>query len=74
VDGSGYPFGTTNFCWPAEVIGFIDCFEAITCHERPYRVALRPFPALWKIRNELFSGKFNKEVFRQFVLNLAQKK
>jgi HD-GYP domain-containing protein (c-di-GMP phosphodiesterase class II) len=74
VNGSGYPFGATSFCWPAEVIGFIDCFEAITCHERPYRAALRPYPALWKIRNELFSGKFNKEVFRQFVLNLAKKK
>lgn len=74
VDGSGYPFGAKSFCWPAEVIGFIDCFEAITCHERPYRAALRPFPALWKIRKELFSGKFNNDVFRQFVLNLAKKK
>ena len=73
ADGSGYPFGTTHFCWPAEVIGFIDCYEAITCHERPYRSAMRPFPALQKIRNELFTGKFNRDVFKQFVLSLGGK-
>ena len=71
ADGSGYPFGARTICWPAEVIGFIDCYEAITCHERPYRAAMRPFPALSKIKSELFSGKFKHDVFKQFVLSLG---
>ncbi|MBW2195170.1 MAG: HD domain-containing protein, partial [Deltaproteobacteria bacterium] len=42
TDGSGYPHGKTKISKPARIIGLIDCYEALTTDERPYREAMGP--------------------------------
>ncbi len=72
ADGSGYPNGVAEVSPEAEIIGFIDCYEALTCNERPYRNAESPFDALSRIKGELFGGKFKGDVFEKFVLSLGK--
>ncbi len=71
-DGSGYPNGVTDISYYAEIVGMIDCYEAITCNDRPYRNAMRPFSALSLIKKELSSGRFNTGVFENFVMSLGR--
>jgi putative nucleotidyltransferase with HDIG domain len=72
ADGSGYPNGMMDVSHEAEIIGFIDCYEALTCNERPYRNATTPFKALSHIKTELFGGKFKSKVFEKFVKSLGR--
>lgn len=39
LDGSGYPKGITDISFAGRLIGIIDCYEALTGDERPYRRA-----------------------------------
>jgi putative nucleotidyltransferase with HDIG domain len=71
VDGSGYPNGITEISEEAQIIAFIDCYEALTCNTRPYRDAVCPFEALSHIRHELFRGNFGTVVFEKFVKSLG---
>lgn len=71
ADGSGYPNGIANITPEAEVISFIDCYEALTCNDRPYRTAESPYKALSHIKLELFSGHFNPGVYEKFVKSLG---
>jgi putative nucleotidyltransferase with HDIG domain len=71
LDGSGYPNGVTDITEEAQTMGFIDCYEALTCNERPYRNAVRPFDALSHIKKELFQGNFGGLVFERFVKSLG---
>jgi HD-GYP domain-containing protein (c-di-GMP phosphodiesterase class II) len=72
LDGSGYPQGKTNFCETSQIVGMIDCYEALTNDERPYRVAMPPFDTLDTIIGiEVTAGKFNKEMYRNFVQSLG---
>ena len=71
VDGSGYPNGITDIGDHARAIGFIDCYEALTCNVRPYRNAASPFDALSHIKKELFAGNFDSRLFESFVKSLG---
>jgi HD-GYP domain-containing protein (c-di-GMP phosphodiesterase class II) len=71
TDGSGYPNGITDITEEAQIIGFIDCYEALTCNERPYRNAVSPYSALSHIKTELFRGNFNSRVYEKFVKSLG---
>ncbi|UCD33602.1 MAG: HD domain-containing protein [Desulfobacterales bacterium] len=46
LDGSGYPNGKSNLSEIAQIIGIIDCYEALTNDDRPYRSAMDPLKAL----------------------------
>jgi putative nucleotidyltransferase with HDIG domain len=72
VDGTGYPRGDTDIPESSLIIGFIDCYEALTCNERPYRSAVSPFDALSRIKSELFFGNFDKGIYREFVHSLRR--
>ncbi len=72
LDGSGYPVGKRNISHIAQVLGIIDCFEALTCDERPYRKKMEPFEAFKNIiGKDLIAGKFNKDIYFQFVKTLG---
>jgi HD-GYP domain-containing protein (c-di-GMP phosphodiesterase class II) len=42
LDGSGYPKGTRHISFVGQLLGIIDCYEALTNEERPYRSAKSP--------------------------------
>ncbi len=68
IDGSGYPNHIKQISKISQIVGIIDCYEAVTNDERPYRSAMEPFAAIDKIiKKEMINGKFDKELFKQFV-------
>jgi HD-GYP domain-containing protein (c-di-GMP phosphodiesterase class II) len=72
LDGSGYPSGTHRIGHQAKIIGIIDCYEALTTDERPYREAMGPFDTLDDIiGNEVRTGKFDKDIYVEFVRSLS---
>lgn len=72
TDGSGYPHGKTKISEPAKIIGLIDCYEALTTDERPYREAIGPFDTLdTVIGNEVKAGKYGRNIYVEFVKSLG---
>lgn len=70
LDGSGYPNRLTQIPEVSQVIGFIDCYEALTNDDRPYRSAMDSFKALTLIKKDVEAGKFNKNIFEKFTNSL----
>jgi HD-GYP domain-containing protein (c-di-GMP phosphodiesterase class II) len=66
LDGSGYPLGTREISFNGQLIGIIDCYEALTNEERPYRRARDPMDTLKLIKNDVEAGKFNRRLFEKF--------
>jgi putative nucleotidyltransferase with HDIG domain len=50
LDGTGYPYGKKKILETAQIIGLIDCYEALTNDDRPYRSATDPLNALTLIK------------------------
>ena len=72
LDGSGYPNNKTKISRTAQIIGVIDCYEALTNDDRPYRNAMGTFDTLNNIIGEdVKKGKFSKEIYFQFVRSLG---
>jgi HD-GYP domain-containing protein (c-di-GMP phosphodiesterase class II) len=46
LDGSGYPRGIKDISFTGQLLGIIDCYEALTNEERPYRRAKSPLDTL----------------------------
>jgi putative nucleotidyltransferase with HDIG domain len=69
-DGSGYPRGLTRIMPVAQIVGLIDCYEALTNDDRPYRSAMDPLKGLTIIKEDVLAGKFNREVFEKFAYSL----
>lgn len=70
LDGSGYPRGSRKIAQVAQLIAIIDCYEALTNEDRPYRRALSPFEALRIMKTDVDRGRFNGELFKQFCYSL----
>ena len=72
LDGSGYPNKKTEISYNSQIIGIIDCYEALTNDDRPYRSAMEVFDTLDKIIGKDVSlGKFNKDIYTQFIHSLV---
>ena len=71
LDGSGYPKGQTNISECGMILGIIDCYEAITNDDRPYRSAMAPLDALSLIKNDVEKGKYNRKIFEDFAYSLT---
>jgi putative nucleotidyltransferase with HDIG domain len=72
LDGSGYPKNKTKISEPAQIIGIIDCYEALTNDCRPYRSAMGAFDTLYEIiGKDVKAGKFNQEIYCEFVRSLG---
>lgn len=70
LDGSGYPHGITHIKETAQIIGFIDCYEALTNDDRPYRNAMSPFKTMELMKRDVESDKFSRELFEKFAYSL----
>jgi len=72
IDGSGYPKKITRIDKVAQFLGFIDCYEALTNDDRPYRTAIDPFKALVLIKKDVEAKKFDRNIFETFTKSLGQ--
>lgn len=70
LDGSGYPYGITSIDKTAQIVGFIDCYEALTNDDRPYRNAMSPFKTLKLIKQDVEADKFSRDLFETFAYSL----
>ena len=71
LDGSGYPNGIKEISEFPRIISMIDCFEALTNDERPYRDSMIPYNALDLIKGDVQAGKFDKDIYAKFVYSLS---
>jgi HD-GYP domain-containing protein (c-di-GMP phosphodiesterase class II) len=71
LDGSGYPNGKKKLSETDQIVGLIDCYEALTNDDRPYRRAIDPFSALKLIKKDVEAGKFDRKIFGKFAYSLA---
>ena len=67
LDGSGYPYGNTDLSFSGRLLSLIDCYEAITNDDRPYRSAAEPFDALSLLKREVIAGKLDRGIFEKFA-------
>jgi putative nucleotidyltransferase with HDIG domain len=73
LDGSGYPNQKTDISEFAQIVGIIDCYEALTNDERVYRKAVDPLGALKTIQTEIVdTGKFSRNIFKDFAYSLVK--
>jgi putative nucleotidyltransferase with HDIG domain len=70
LDGSGYPKRTKDISKIAKIIGLIDCYEALTNDDRPYRDAMAPLRALTLLKDDVVAGKFSRRIFEKFAYSL----
>ena len=70
LDGSGYPKGTRNISYVGQLLGIIDCYEALTNEDRPYRRAKQPLETLKFLKEDVEAGKFNRKIFEKFCYSL----
>lgn len=71
IDGKGYPKGTSQPSFAGQLVGIVDCYEALTSDERHYREALDPLPTLELLKKEMLDGKFDKKLFKDFAYSLV---
>jgi HD-GYP domain-containing protein (c-di-GMP phosphodiesterase class II) len=71
LDGSGYPNGLKKISFMGQLIGIVDCYEALTNEDRPYRRARNPMETLKLIKDDVESGKFNRTLFEKFCYSLV---
>lgn len=68
LNGQGYPGNKgEDLSFFGRIISFIDCYEALTCDDRPYRRKLDPHAALNLIKKEMEQGSFDHYIFKEFV-------
>ena len=72
LDGSGYPNQLRNISATAQIVGLIDCYEALTNDDRPYRNAMEPLKALELLRDDVMAGKFSQEIFANLAQSLVK--
>lgn len=70
LDGSGYPKGTRNISYVGQLLGLIDCYEALTNEDRPYRKSRKPLETLRFIKEDVEAGKFSRAIFEKFCYSL----
>jgi HD-GYP domain-containing protein (c-di-GMP phosphodiesterase class II) len=70
LDGSGYPRGLQKISFHGQLIGIIDCYEALTNEDRPYRRAKAPLDTLRLIKQDVETGKFDRGLFEKFCYSL----
>ncbi len=70
LDGSGYPRGIRDITFGGQLLGIIDCYEALTNEDRPYRRAKEPLETLKLLKKDVETGKFSRELFETFCYSL----
>lgn len=70
LDGTGYPNGKNNLSEFGQILSIIDCYEALTNDDRPYRSAMDPMEALTLIREDVIVNKLDMRTFEKFAYSL----
>jgi HD-GYP domain-containing protein (c-di-GMP phosphodiesterase class II) len=70
LDGSGYPEGSQVFSFEGQLLGIVDCYEALTNEDRPYRRAKDPLDTLKLLKKDVEAGKFSRKLFEKFCYSL----
>ncbi len=70
LDGSGYPQGLRKISFNGQLIGIVDCYEALTNEDRPYRRAMDPLETLKLLKCDVEAGKFDRSLFEKFCYSL----
>jgi HD-GYP domain-containing protein (c-di-GMP phosphodiesterase class II) len=70
LDGSGYPKGLRKISFNGQLIGIVDCYEALTNEDRPYRRAMEPLETLKLLKRDVEAGKFDRDLFEKFCYSL----
>ena len=70
LDGSGYPKGLRKISFNGRLIGIVDCYEALTNEDRPYRRAMDPLETLNLLKRDVEAGKFDRGLFEKFCYSL----
>ncbi len=73
LDGSGYPRGAVKISPEGQLMGLIDCYEALVSHSRFYKRGLRPLEASEIIKEDVLKGKWNKTMFEMFIRTRLRK-
>lgn len=73
LDGSGYPIGLKPRGEIGKLIGIVDTYEALTNSNRIYRLPMEPFGTLELIKAEVDAGKYDKQIFHDFVHSLLDR-
>ena len=71
TDGSGYPLQLTDVSLPGQIIGILDCYEALTTDKRPYRLAASPSVALRILKEDTLKAKFQPDIYMNLVRLVA---
>jgi HD-GYP domain-containing protein (c-di-GMP phosphodiesterase class II) len=71
LDGSGYPEGKREISDYGQILAIIDCYEAITNDDRPYRSSMQPIKALALLKEDVDNGKFSRQIFIEFAYSLT---
>ncbi len=71
LDGSGYPLGITDISHDGQILGLIDCYEALTNEDRLYRRAKMPYDTLQLLKEEVNTGKFSRKYFEKLCASLV---
>lgn len=72
LDGSGYPEGKNRISSYGQLIGLIDCYEALTYHSKSFRKKKKPYDTLNIIKQEVVEKKFSKDIYKRFTSCLAR--
>ncbi len=67
LDGSGYPNGVKDISFEGQLIGIIDCYEALISHYRPYKKGVPTFETAEIIMKDVELGKYNRDIFLKFI-------
>ena len=70
LDGSGYPKNISDISRMAQIVGLIDCYEALTNDDRPYRDPMAPLRTLTLLKDEVVAGKYSRRIFEKFAYSL----
>lgn len=68
MDGKGYPKGLkrNEMSWQARMMGIADIFEALTAHDRPYKLGMKLSQALSILDNFCQGGHIDPDLFAVF--------
>lgn len=72
IDGTGYPSGKITVDTLSHIIAIIDCYEAITTDDRPYREAMSPLEALYLLKDDVKQEKYRRDIFETFARSLTR--
>lgn len=70
LDGSGYPKKNSDSSMMAQIVGLIDCYEALANDDRPYRDSTAALRALTLLKDDVVAGKYSRTIFEKFAYSL----